>query len=241
MQSKAVFLLSTACICASAVAANAQIVLDSRQFPSRFSVGADFTISQPKGEFANNVPNGYGFDVTGLYRIDPAGWFSIRGDFGGDQYGHEHIDLGFLGFSRVPLDLDTNNRFAFGSLGLQLQIPGGWFRPYANASYAAVNFWTESCVSASDQSVQDTCHTNHGDWTSAGVFGGGLIIPFGKSLGALNLGAKYHYGGRATYLRKGDITDNPDGSVTLNVHESKTDLVLWQIGVTFAIPSPARH
>src|SRR3954469_2735260 len=160
MRSKAVFLLSTACIFASAVA-DAQIVVDSRQFPSRFSVGADFTISQPKGEFANNVPNGYGFDVNGLYRIDPAGWFSIRGDLGGDQYGHEHIGLGYFGTGRVPLDLDTNNRFAFGSLGLQLQIPGGCFRRYAGASSAAVNFWPESCVSESDQSDQETCHTNH--------------------------------------------------------------------------------
>ena len=241
MLSKAVFLLSTACFCALPTIADAQIVVDSHQFPSRFSVGADFAISQPKGDFANNVPTGYGFDITGLYRIDPKGWFSLRADGGGVQYGHEHLDVGYFGTGRVPLNLDTNNRFAFGSLGLQVQIPDGWFRPYANASYAAVNFWTESCVSASDQSVQDTCHTNHGDWTSAGVFGGGLVIPFGKSLGSLNLGARYHYGGTATYLRKGDITDNPDGSVTLNLHESKTDLVLWQIGFTFAIPQPTSH
>ena len=241
MQSKAVFLLSTACIFASTTVADAQIVYDAGPFPSRFSVGGDFTISQPKGEFANNVPTGYGFDITGLFKIDPKGWFSIRADGGGVQYGHEHLDAGFIGNGRVALNLDTNNRFAFGALGLQLQIPDGWFRPYASASYAAVNFWTESCVSADDQSIQDTCHTNHGDWTSAGVFGGGLLIPFGKSLGALNLGAKYHYGGTATYLKKGDIVDNPDGSVTLNVRSSKTDLVLWQIGFIYNIPNPTRH
>ena len=67
-------------------------------------------------------------------------------------------------------------------------------------------------------------------------FGGGVMIPFGKSLGSLNLGARYHYGARATYLREGDIIDNPDGSVTLNVRSSKTDLVLWQIGFTYNIP-----
>jgi hypothetical protein len=241
MQSKAVFLLSTAFVCASASVADAQIVYDAGQFPSRFSVGADFTISQPKGEFASNVPTGYGFDVTGSYKIDPKGWFSLRADGGGVQYGHEHIGLGFLGTNRVELNLDTNNRFAFGSLGLQLGIPDGWFRPYASVSYAAVNFWTESCVTAEDDSIQDTCHTNHGDWTGAGIFGGGLVIPFGKSLGALNLGARYHYGGTATYLREGDITDNPDGSVTLNVRNSKTDLVLWQIGFIYNIPNPSRR
>ena len=67
------------------------------------------------------------------------------------------------------------------------------------------------------------------------------MIPFGKSLGALNLGARYHYGATATYLKKGDITDNPDGTITLNPRNSKTDLVLWQVGVSFIIPRPTRH
>jgi len=241
MQSKAVFLLSTACIFASAPLVDAQVVYDGPQIPSRFSVGADFTVSQPKGEFADNVPTGYGFDVTGLFRIDPKDWFSIRGDVGGVRYGHEHLGLSFPTTGRVDLSLNTDNQIGFGALGLQLQIPDGWFRPYASASYAAVDFWTESCISGTDSSVEDLCHQNHSDWSSAGVFGGGLLIPFGKSFGSLNLGARYHYGGRATYLKKGDITDNPDGTVTLNLHNSKTDLVLWQVGFNFAIPRPTRH
>ena len=205
------------------------------QFPSRYSLGGDFAIFQPKGAFAENVPNGYGFDVTGLLKIDPKGWFNLRADGGGVRYGHEHIGLGFFG-PGIELNLDTNNQIMFGALGLQLQIPDGWFRPYANASYAAVDFKTESCVSNPDNVIQEQCNTNHGDWAGAGVFGGGLLIPFGKSLGALNLGARYHYGSKATYLRKGDIVDNPDGSVTLNVRSSKTDMVLWQIGFTYNFP-----
>lgn len=234
MQSKAVFLLSTACIFASAIPAGAQIVYNAPKLPGRFTVGADFAISQPKGEFANNVPTGYGFDLNGLFKLDPKGWIGLRADAGGVRYGHEHIDLGF--FSGIELDLNTDNRIEFGALGLQLQFPDGWLRPYATASYAGVHFTTESCVSNPDGLVQDQCHSNHGDWASAGVFGGGLVIPFGKSSGSLNLGARYHYGAKATYLRKGDIIDNPDGSVTLNVRSSKTDLVLWQIGFTYNIP-----
>jgi len=234
MQSKAVFLLSTACIFASAFPAGAQIVYNAPKLPGRFTVGADFAISQPKGEFANNVPTGYGFDLNGLFKLDPKGWIGLRADAGGVRYGHEHIDLGF--FSGIELGLNTDNRIEFGALGLQLQFPDGWLRPYATASYAGVHFTTESCVSNPDGLVQDQCHSNHGDWAGAGVFGGGLVIPFGKSSGSLNLGARYHYGAKATYLRKGDIIDNPDGSVTLNVRSSKTDLVLWQIGFTYNIP-----
>ena len=241
MRSEAVFLLSTACLFASAKVVSAQIVYNSTQTPSRFTVGADFAISQPKGEFASNVPTGYGFDLNGLLKLDQKGWFGLLLNLGGVRYGHEHSNLGFFGPLGVELDLNTDNRIEFGALGLQLQIPDGWFRPYASASYAGVHFTTESCVSNPDNLVQEVCNANHGDWAGAGVFGGGLAIPFGKSFGALNLGARYHYGAKATYLRKGDIIDNPDGTVTLNVRSSKTDLVLWQIGFSYNIPQPTGH
>ena len=233
MQSKAVILLSTACIFASASAAGAQ-VYNAPTIPSRFSIGGDFAISQPKGEFATaGVPTGYGFDVTGLLNIDRTGWFALRADGGGVQYGHEG---GFIGYyAGIPLDLNTNNRIGFGSLGLQLQFPNGPLRPYASASYGLVRFYTNSCVSAEDNSIQEQCNTNHGDWAGAGIFGGGFLLPIGTSF-RLNFGARYHYGNPATYLKKGDIVDNPDGSVTLNVRSSKTDLVLWQIGIVYAFP-----
>ena len=82
MRSEAVFVLSTACLFASVPAIDAQIVYNGPEIPSRFSVGADFAVSQPKGEFATaGIPTGYGFDVTGLYKIDPnhsVVGFSIR-------------------------------------------------------------------------------------------------------------------------------------------------------------------
>ncbi|HWJ40938.1 MAG TPA: hypothetical protein VNT29_07380, partial [Candidatus Limnocylindrales bacterium] len=68
MQSKAVLVLNTAFIFASASVANAQLS-NVTMLPSRFSFGGDLALSQPKGEFANNVPNGYGFDLTGMFRL----------------------------------------------------------------------------------------------------------------------------------------------------------------------------
>src|SRR5689334_18297835 len=112
MQSKAVFLLSTACFFASGSAIGAQIY-NAPEGPSRFAIGGNLAISQPKGEFATaGIPTGYGFDVNGLFKIDPKGWFAILADGGGVQYGHEHIGLGFIG-GLVPASLNTNNRFGF--------------------------------------------------------------------------------------------------------------------------------
>jgi hypothetical protein len=240
MQSKAVLVLSTAFIFASASAADAQFSNVS-MLPSRFSVGGDLALSQPKGEFANNVPNGYGFDLTGMFRLDPQGYFNLRADLGGVRYGHERERIGFPVSGRVAVDLNTDNQIGFGAFGVQLQIPDGWFRPYANAAVAATYFWTESSISGADNSESFLQTTNLDDWSHAWIFGGGVTIPFGRSIGALNLGARYHYGASATYLRKGDITDNPDGSINLNPRNSKTDLVLWQLGVSFAIPRSTGH
>lgn len=241
MQSRAVSVLITAFFVASANRLEAQIVFNSGSVPSRFSFGGDVVISQPKGEFANNVPNGYGIDLTGMFRVDPQGYLNIRADFGAVQYGEETQRVNFPTTGRVSLDVKTGNQIGFGSIGAQLQIPDGWFRPYANAAFAPTYFWTESSISATDNSYDFASTTNQDDWSHAWVFGGGLMIPFGKSMGALNLGAKYFYGGQATYLREGDITDNPDGSITINPRRSETDLVLWQVGVSFKIPRPSRR
>ena len=241
MQSRAASVLITALIAASSSQLDAQIVFNSMSVPSRFSLGGDVVISQPKGEFASNVPNGYGFDLTGMFKVDPRGFFNIRADLGGVQYGRETQRVNFPNTGRVSLNLETDNRIGFGSIGAQLQIPDGWFRPYANAAIASTYLFTQSSISGTDNSSADFSTTNYDDWSHAWVFGGGVMIPFGKSMGALNLGARYHYGGQATYLRKGDITDNPDGTITLNPRSSKTDLVLWQVGVSFAIPQPSRH
>jgi len=243
MQVKAVSVLSTALLFAWGSVLESQVVYNSTSGPSRFSFGGDVVISQPKGEFANNVPNGYGFDMTGMFRIDPKGWFNIRADLGGVQYGRETKRIPFNPITgRIDLELETDNQIGFAAIGTQLQIPDGWLRPYANAAIAITDFRTQSSLSGSDNSFEPISNTNANDASHAWVFGGGVMIPFGKySSGALNLGARYHYGAHATYLRKGDITDNPDGTVTLNLRNSKTDLVVWQLGVSFVIPRATRQ
>jgi hypothetical protein len=241
MQSRAVSVLISAVIVASGQELGAQDPVYAGPLPSRFSVAGDFVISQPKGEFANNVPSGYGFDVAGMFRLDPKGYFNIRADLGGVQYGSETQRVNFPNTGRVSLDVETSNRIGFGSIGAQLQIPDGWLRPYANAAIATTYFWTESALSETDGYEDSFNTTNYDDWSRAWVFGGGLMIPFGNSMGGLNLGAKYHYGAQAAYLREGDITDNPDGTITLNPRRSTTDMVVWQVGVSFTIPRNSGH
>ena len=232
MQFKAVSVLSTAFIFVLGTGLQAQMLPVSKSGPSRFTVGGNGVMSQPKGEFASNVGRGYGFDLNGLFKLDYRGYLNLRADGGGVQYGRERLDAST---GRITLDLETTNNIAWGAIGPQIMIPDGPFRPYANAAIALTVFSTTSTLSDPSSGFQYARSVNANDASHAWIFGGGVLIPFGGS-GAFNLGAKYYYGGRATYLNRGDITDNPDGTITLNPRNSKTDLVLWQLGFSFNIP-----
>ena len=238
---KAVSVLSAASIFACASAAGAQVIPRSPSGPSRFSFGGDGVISQPKGEFASNVGRGWGFNLNGMYHLDYKGFLSIRADAGTVQYARERKDASFFGITgRIPLDLETTNNIAWGAIGPQIMIPDGPFRPYANAAIAYTDFSTTSTLSDPNGQFQSISNQNAHDGSHAWIFGSGFQIPFGTS-GAFNLGAKYYYGGRATYLTKGGITDNPDGSITINPRSSKTDMVIWQLGFQLPLPGSTAH
>ena len=243
MRSVVVSILVVGFSLVSVATVEAQIDFGAPRVPSRFQVGGDFVVAQPKGELATNIPNGYGLNLNGMFRLDPRGFVSIRGDVGGAQYGRESFRVDYFGVTgRVLLEVETTNSIAWGAIGGHLQIPDGWIRPYANASIAYSHFSTTSSISGTNDTEDYASTTNQSDGTRAWIFGGGLVIPFGNqySLGGLNLGARYYYGGEAEYLREGDITDNVDGSITINPQRSKTDMVVWQVGVSFVLPRSRR-
>jgi len=238
MRFKAVSVLSTAFTFLLVAGLEAQMIpqSQSKSGPSRFIVGGNGVMSQPKGEFASNVGRGWGFDLNGLFKLDYRGYLNLRADAGGVQYGRERLDASFFGVTgRVSLDMETTNSIAWGAFGPQIMIPDGPLRPYANAAIAYTMFSTNTTLKDPGSGYEYASQTNSSDGSHAWIFGGGVLIPFGES-GAFNLGARYYYGGRATYLNRGDITDNPDGTITLHPRNSKTDLVLWQLGFSLNIP-----
>src|SRR5437868_13128068 len=54
--------------------------------PSRWTIGGGFVVSQPKGEFAENINNGFGVDPYGFVKIDKTGYLNWRADVGGSEY-----------------------------------------------------------------------------------------------------------------------------------------------------------
>jgi len=209
--------------------------------PSRFTIGGGLLMSQPRGELANNIDNGFGGDLYGLFRIDPMGAFSLRADIGGLEYGSETIPSGSVFGGRLGFEVETSNSILWGAFGPQLMVPVGPIRPYGNVAIGVMDFSTSSAVRGTGQYEGETFASteNQSDNTHTWIFGGGLYIPFtGKlSMMALDVGGRYFTGGEATYLREGAIRDNPDGSITLFPSHSKTDQVTWHVGVSYTIPN----
>lgn len=212
--------------------------------PSRFSIVGDLLVAQPKGEFSTQLDtNGFGANIGGIFRLDDEGLFSVRGDIGGMQYGSETLHAPYLPITgRVALDVETTNSVFWGSIGPQITVPVGPVQPYMNAAIGFMDFNTSTSVRGSDSDYEYARSTNSDDATSAWIFGGGMYVPLGTSKSwKLHAGARYFYGGEATYLTEGDIIDNPDGSVTLQPRHSKTDQVTWQVGVSYTFPQQLRR
>ncbi len=212
--------------------------------PSRFTLVGDLLVAQPKGEFATQLDTeGFGINVAGLFRLDREGLFSIRGDIGGMQYGSETFNMPYLPITgRVSLDVETTNNAYWGSIGPQITVPAGPVQPYLNAAVGIMGLVTSTSVRGSHSDYEYASTNNSDDVTSAWIFGGGMYVPFGRTNSwKLHVGARYFYGGEATYLKEGDIQDNPDGSITLFPRTSKTDQVTWQLGVAYTFPRSLRR
>lgn len=215
------------------------VLFNAPAVPSRITLGADIVALQPKGDFASNIGSGGGLNATALYRLDEKGYLQLRFDGGGAQYGNEtkRIPLNPI-TGRVSFKVETSNMIGWLGLGGQLQIPDGRFRPHVNGSVAYTDFSTQSTLKGLDNTFGDLSTTNQHDGSHALIYGAGLNVPFGRKFtsGMLNFGARYYRGSQASYLKEGDITDNPDGTISFTPRRSKTDMVLWQLGASFTIP-----
>jgi hypothetical protein len=212
--------------------------------PSRFTLVGDLLVAQPKGEFATQLDTeGFGANIAGIFRLDREGLFSIRGDLGGMQYGSETLHVPYLPVTgRVSLDVETTNNAFWGSIGPQVTVDAGPIQPYMHGAIGFMDLVTTTSVRGSDSEYEYASTNNSDDVTSAWIFGGGVYVPFGRQKSwKLHAGARYFHGGEATYLREGDIEDNPDGSITLFPRTSKTDQVTWQLGIAYTFPRSVRR
>lgn len=205
--------------------------------------GGGFVIASPVGEFAVNVGTGFGLGIFGRVALDPAGVISLRADAGFLNYGNETIRICVTQPCRVTGDLTTSNNIAFGGIGPELGLGNNALRLYVNAVAGLAYFATTSSVEGeNDEGSPFASSTNFDDVTFAWIAGGGvqsLVWSGDRTAVRLDLQIRYHGNGEAEYLRKGDIDDQPDGSIVINPQHGETNLWTIQMGASVSIPPGA--
>ena len=217
--------------------ASAQIVVPRQTYERpRFLLGGDLILTEPRGELASYISNGWGGNFNAMVRVEPQGLLHLRLDAGSARYGRDEQRFAFGG--RDYTVTTTNNIDWFG-FGPQVMAPGGIVRPYANAGLSITRFRTTSVVTRREflEDQELGREDNASDFTTGWVFGGGIYVLFGRrSPLALNIGGRYHFGGEATFVTEEDVRNAPLDSTTFPSTRSKADFVLWQLGLSFRLP-----
>jgi len=207
----------------------------------RFQTGANFTLGFPQREFNENLDN-MGLGGTGYFMYKfPKTVISVGASVGALVYGSDtREELLESSIPEVIVDVTTRNYILMSHFFVRAQPPGGYLRPYLDGLIGFNYIWTETGIYDQSGGYDDkiASSVNVSDFAFSYGLGGGLMIRLfqgQKSAFAvlLDLGARYLWGGKAEYLKEGDIL-REDGMVIYNTSYSNTDLFTTHIGVTFS-------
>lgn len=203
-----------------------------RRGPGGF-VGISFVAANPVGELGTVVDNGFGLELSGGAPMAAGGHLRMRVDLGGVIYGYER--LRYCGFTcRVASDVTTTNSILYGSVGPEIVLARGDIEPYVHAGAGLSHFVTSSHVDDNDGYGPYLETTNYSDTVFGWRYGGGLRFRAGGNT-FIDLAVEKADNQVASYLTKGDVVDQDDGSVLLYPNRSDADLVSFRVGVSFGV------
>jgi hypothetical protein len=200
-------------------------------------VGLSLDIADPLGELGTFFDSAIGGQIHAGLGMAAEGRLRLRGDFGFLIYGREERELCApvpIG-CRINLGLDTNNSILFGGIGPEFVLMTGQLEPYVYGTMGFSYFVTTSSLRGSD-STEDAgfMTTNYSDGVMAWKAGGGFRIRLigGEHPISMDLGLERHQNGIASFLTKGDIQDNSDGSITRFPNRSEANLMTFRFGLS---------
>jgi hypothetical protein len=194
-----------------------------REVHDRGSAGINLVVGQPLGEFRRHGNAAFGLTGFGVF----GGPLGVRVDGAYLVY-----DANYLGYG-----VSTSSSIGTLAVGPQLTLGRGPLRVYGFATVGGSLFWS----SASDR---DYCGCYHGDdffldghFTTTQQVGTGMLITIGRrrtSL-AIDLGVRDMRHALVTYVPAGGISDNGDGTYTVEQVQTPVRLKVFQIGVSIGI------
>ncbi len=210
----------------------------------RFQGSLQLAAGLLQGAFKENTGND-GFGLTGEFFYSPSrSIFSIGVSAGFLIYGMESRRQPLSSeFPDFTIKVSTDNSMVLAQLVLRLQNPTGRLRPYVEGVAGLNYLYTETRIENVDDWYEDDRIAGKVDFDDTAFnygAGGGIQWDvytakpregqeFHPLSVALDFQAKYLIGEQARYLKEGSV-HRENGKVLYDVKESKTDLVLIQIG-----------
>ena len=229
------------------------IILTSLMIPNEViceklgNFGVHFTVASPQGEFRDNVDrNGYGISGNGMIGMGLLP-MKLGLELGYVRYGSEsRREPLSTTIPDVTVRVQNDNNIFLGHILLRVQPPLGPLvkvTPYIDGLIGFNYLFTETKIEDVDKFTEVVSSTNFDDLTLSYGIGGGLMFKL-ADLGApgpglnimgilLDIKVRYLYGGEAEYLKKGSIR-RENGKVFYDATKSKTDLMLYQLGIVFS-------
>lgn len=217
--------------------------------PARFLFGASVDVAQPVGEFREHADVAAGLNLSGIVLVRPGSplGFMLNGGF--ISYGSDERDVRIaapFGGSFVA-ELGTSYTYAGLQAGPELAVRAGAVRPYLAGTIGFGSFRTRSALTVRDNDPDEGedetdelwSRTHSSDAVLAMTGLAGLRIALGSSGSPVTLdaGARFVHNGEASYVRRGDIIENDDGTMDVTVTRSRADFVSYTLGVSIGFGS----
>lgn len=201
------------------------------------SVGLNFTLAFPMGEFKENVDR-VGFGIAGQFLFiipKPGQPFGIGLNAGFINYGNETRREPFsYTIPDVFVDVERSNNLVNFHLLFQIAPYKGRIRPYLEGLFGGSYLFTETSIKSQDYSeVASSTNLEDFAWSYGG--GAGIMIQItneneqGTSI-FLDIKGRYLMGTEAEYLKEGSI-EIIGSQVYYDITRSKTDLLSAHLGV----------
>ncbi len=201
----------------------------------RVQFGVALEAGVPTGAFGERIDEGGAVHGFLRVRLDDSGLIGLRVQAGYFGYGDEttRTCLGAGPACRVQVGITTANAILSWGVGPDISLPVGIFRVTGHALIGSSYFTTYSGARKAGLFPDFFAVSEHlGDGGLAWSAGAGLALPVSRSA-ALELGVTYQAHGDRNYLVRGGITDQPDGSILMDVQRSSVNLVGVRLGITF--------
>jgi len=205
--------------------------------------GVNLQLGLPQGPFQDQLDE-IGFGLQGM-----AGFHVPRTPV---MFG---LDVGFFSFatdsrseplsSNIPdVRVIVENSYNMAHMHFLTRLTGQnyYFKPYMDLLVGFNYLYTQSSVRSSIGSQEDVfTDTNFDDFAFSYGIGGGMRVlvwdgsAAGQGRAFINAQVRYMVGSEAEYIKPGSISTG-NGNFDFDVTSSRTDLLSFQLGVSFMIP-----